>query len=234
MYLAALPMGLAFALIWQPPAGLEEAGLFLWLLVFPVLTRQAMSCYHVPHMALGAELTNDYRERTTVVAYRTAYGLLGVALTVGIAWSVYFRGSPAFPNGQYDPSAYAPFGLVFGVLIAASVLASALGTHARIPKLPQPTGVRERIGLRLLLRDYRGALANRSFRAFFLGLVIFFVVRGIQDVLGIYVTTYFWRLDPRADPARLAGGAPRAPCSEFQCGRRSPRAATSVRPFSRA
>lgn len=196
MYLAALPMGVAFALLWAPPAGLGPTGLFAWLFAFSVLTRQAMTFYHVPHMALGAELTNDYQERTTVVAYRTAYGLLAVALTFGIAWSVYFRGSPGFPNGQYDPSAYPPFGLLFGVLISASVLASALGTHARIPQLPQPSGVPERISLRLLLRDYRGALANRSFQAFFVGLVIFFIVRGIQDVLGIYVTTYFWRLDP--------------------------------------
>jgi len=191
MYLSALPLGVAFALLWQPPTRLAETGLFLWLLAFSVLVRQSMTFYHVPQMALGAELTSDYQERTTVVAYRTAYGLLGVALTIGIAWSVFFRGSKEFPNGQYDPSAYAPFGILFGALITASVLASALGTHSRIPQLPQPSGAPESFGLRLLLRDYRGALANGSFRLFFVGLMVFFVVRGIQDVLGLYRTTYF-------------------------------------------
>ena len=196
MYISALPLGVAFALLWQPPPGLGETGLFLWLFGLAVLVRQSMTLYHVPHMALGAELTSDYQERTTVVAYRTAYGMLGVALTIGIAWSVFFRGTQEFPNGQYDPSAYAPFGILFGALITASVLASALGTHSRIPQLPQPSGSPESLTLRLLLRDYRGALANTSFRPFFVGLVIFFVVRGIQDVLGIYMTTYFWLLDP--------------------------------------
>jgi Na+/melibiose symporter-like transporter len=196
MYVSALPLGVCFALLWQPPAGLGEAGLFGWLLGFSVLTRQSMTFFHVPHMALGAELTTDYRERTTVVAYRTAYGLLGVVVTIAGAWSVFFRSTPAFPNGQYAASAYPAFGVVFGALIAASVVVSALGTHARIPRLPQPAGAPERIGLALLLRDYRGALANSSFRPFFVGLVIFFIVRGIQDVLGIYMTTYFWRLDP--------------------------------------
>jgi Na+/melibiose symporter-like transporter len=196
MYASVLPLGVTFALLWRPPAGLSELGLFLWLLAFAVLVRQAMTLYHVPHMALGAELSTDYQERTTVVAYRTAYGMMGVALTIGVAWSVFFRATPEFPNGQHDPGAYPPFGVFFGAAISASVLASALGTHSRIRLLPRPTHAPERIALRLLLRDYAGALGNASFRPFFLGLVVFFVMRGIQEVLALYMSTYFWGLAP--------------------------------------
>ncbi len=196
MYASALPLGVSFALLWHPPQGLSETGLFLWLLGLAVLVRQSMTLFHVPHMALGAELTSDYQERTTVAAHRAAYGMLGAALTIGIAWTVFFRGTPEFPNGQYDPSAYGPFGIVFGALITASVLASALSTHSRIPDLPRPSHAPEKLSPRSLLRDYSAALANTSFRPFFVGLVIFFVVRGIQDVLGLYMTTYFWQLSP--------------------------------------
>ena len=44
-----------------------------WLLVFAALTRTTMTFYSVPYMALGAELTSDYDERTLLVALRTVF-----------------------------------------------------------------------------------------------------------------------------------------------------------------
>jgi Na+/melibiose symporter-like transporter len=196
MYASVIPLAVTFALLWSPPAGASQTVLFLWLLAFAIGVRQSMTLFHVPHMALGAELTSDYQERTGIVAYRTAYGVLGVALTIGFAWSWFFRGSAAYPNGQYDPSVYAPFGLFFGLIIAATAGLSALGTHSRIPFLPRAASSQESLSLRVLARDYLGALSNASFRPFFIGLVIFFIVRGIQDVLGLYMTSYFWRITP--------------------------------------
>ena len=196
MYAAAVPLGVSFALLFRPPAGLSEAGLFAWLLAFTLAVRGSMSLFHVPHLALGAELSDDYAERTVVVAYRTAAGLLGAAFAVGCAWLIFFRATPAFANGQLDPAAYPPLGLLYGAVILVSILISALGTHDRIPHLTQPAA-QERFSLRGFLADYLGALANPSFRAFFLGVVAFFVMRGVQDVLGVHMSTYFWRLDPK-------------------------------------
>ncbi|UCE87058.1 MAG: MFS transporter, partial [Deltaproteobacteria bacterium] len=80
MYAAPLPLALCFYLVFNPPAGLGELGLFAWLCAFAVLTRSAMTLYHVPHMALGAELSEDYLERTVIVAYRVFFGLIGVLI----------------------------------------------------------------------------------------------------------------------------------------------------------
>ena len=44
--------------------------MFLWLTVFAVGTRAMMTLYYVPHVSLGAELSDDFNERTEVVAYR--------------------------------------------------------------------------------------------------------------------------------------------------------------------
>ncbi len=67
MYASAVPLGLFFALVFNPPDGLGQWGLFAWLTTFAVLTRGAMTLYHVPHLALGAELSTDYRERSVIV-----------------------------------------------------------------------------------------------------------------------------------------------------------------------
>ena len=55
MYASALPMAVFFALLFAPPEGLGPESLFLWLLCFTLLVRGAMTLYHVPHLALGAE-----------------------------------------------------------------------------------------------------------------------------------------------------------------------------------
>ena len=57
MYASAVPLGMAFVGLFAPPSGLGEWGLFAWLVAFAILTRVAMTLYHVPHLALGAEMT---------------------------------------------------------------------------------------------------------------------------------------------------------------------------------
>jgi len=55
LYFSPIPLAVLFVLLFRPPAGLGETGLFLWLLGFAVLTRFAITLFHVPHMALGAD-----------------------------------------------------------------------------------------------------------------------------------------------------------------------------------
>ena len=85
MYAAALPMTVTFYFVWTPPDGLGQMGLFAWMLGWTVLARGAMTLYHVPHLSLGAELTDDYVERTRVVAYRIFFGFVGGASLFAIA-----------------------------------------------------------------------------------------------------------------------------------------------------
>jgi len=68
MLASAVPLGLCFAALFAPPASLGTTGLLVWLTVFAILTRTALTFYHVPHQALGAELSSDYAARTGVVA----------------------------------------------------------------------------------------------------------------------------------------------------------------------
>ena len=80
MYASAIPLAIAFYFTFVPPDGLGQWGLFAWLTAFTVLTRLAMTLYHVPHIALGAEMSDDYEERTSIVGYRTAFGIIGSLL----------------------------------------------------------------------------------------------------------------------------------------------------------
>ncbi len=198
MYASALPLGVAFYAVFAPPAGLDEWGLFLWLLVTAVATRAAMTLYHVPHMALGAELSTDYAERTRIVFARAFFGAVG-ALTAGAAALLGFmRPTPAYQNGQLNPEAYPAFAATFAVVMTLTILASALGTRGRVPWLPRPASRPDDGGtLRSLRRDVREALSIPSFRALFLGVTAVFVAFGLGNSLGLHLATYFWHVTTR-------------------------------------
>lgn len=193
MYASAIPLAVTYGLIFSPPEGLGQMGLFLWLTGFAILVRASMTLYHVPHMALGAELTSDYRERTVVVAYRSAFGALGVGLVLGLGWTFFFPDVDG-QLGRFDPKAYRSFGWVFGAMMLVSIVVSAWGTRSVIPSLPKPPADAEPFHPRRLVREFKEALENRSFRALVVGLILFFATRGVQDALNVHMGTYFWNL----------------------------------------
>jgi glycoside/pentoside/hexuronide:cation symporter, GPH family len=198
LYAAVLPFGITFILLFRPPPGLEPPQLFLWLLSFTILVRLAMTVYAVPHLALGAELSTDYRERTSIVAYRNFLSYVGAVLVVVSGWGYFFRSAPGLNDGQFNRAAYPEFAVFCAVVASLSVLVSALGTHSRIPFLAVPRAAAEPLGLGRLWTEMRETLANPSFRALFFGVVLFFVTRGVAEGLGIYMYTHFWETAPSA------------------------------------
>ena len=191
LYVSILPLGLFFIGLFNPPE-LEEFMLFLWLTVFSVGTRAMMTLYYVPHVSLGAELSEDFNERTEVVAYRYFFSYVGGILTYIIGFVVYF------PDTQFNVEAYAPFGITLSLLMMASILITALGTKRRIPHLPASRINRESVSiLRVLhktLLEIRSALTNRSFRWLFAGVLIVFAMVGVDNALNLHMNIYFWEL----------------------------------------
>lgn len=195
LYVSALPVAVCFYLTFAPPPGLSQAGLFAWLAAFTVLTRVAMALFHVPYLALGAELSRDYEERNRVVAWQFVFERSGHAVAGLLAFAWFFRPSEAYPNGQLDPAVYPRLALLLAWMIAAAVLLSAWRTHARIPWLAKPdAGMRRQGFARAALVDVAEALRHRSFRALFLGLLLTYAAWGVATALSIHLGTYFWRV----------------------------------------
>lgn len=193
MYLAALPFAVGFALLWSPPAGLGERGLFLYLLVGAVLVRTALTFYEVPSSSLIPELTSDYDERTALLAFRFFFGWYGGLTLAALAYGVFLEATPGHPDGVLDPAGYRIYGWVGGAAILASVLASSLGTHRYIPSLKPPPPPRP-VSVPRILRELRQTLSNRSFLALFHAALLFSTGIGVTTALNIYMNTYFWEL----------------------------------------
>ena len=76
-----MPLAVAFVGLFSPPDSMGQFGLFAWLTIFAILTWGAMMLYHVQDLALGAELTENFHERTTLVAFRQFFGTFGIRPT---------------------------------------------------------------------------------------------------------------------------------------------------------
>ena len=87
LYLSALPLGFCFFAVYSPPEGLEQIGLFLWFTVFTIGLRISLTFYHVPHLALGAELSDDYKERSVIYGYNSIFMMVGGSLAFFAAWT---------------------------------------------------------------------------------------------------------------------------------------------------
>lgn len=183
IFAAAIPAGFFFAVTWFPPAGLSDAAMGVWVFCLAALTRACMSLFEIPSSALGAELTDDYAERTRLFAIRYWFGYIGAFGFGAFSLAVFFVATPEYPRGQLNPAGYTGFAIMGGLLIAAAVLTSAFGTKSRIPYLRQVRERTDKLSLGGHLREMADAFTHRPF------LAIFGYSLTKQTAIGLYVST---------------------------------------------
>lgn len=191
MYAAAVPMAVCFVLLFNPPAGLSNWGLFAWLTTFAVLVRASMTLYSIPSNSMVAELTSNYDERTELVSYRFLFGWSGAGIISLLAYLWFLAPSETLADGLRDPAGYAGWSVTAACMIAGAILLCSLGTHRLIPRLKPPPNA-GRFTLRRVEGEVREALSNPSYRTMVVASLFASVGGAFTDVFGLYMNTYFW------------------------------------------
>jgi Na+/melibiose symporter-like transporter len=194
MLAGAVPLGVCFYFVFAPPVGLSHMQLFWWLTGFMVLTRVFLSVYFVPWAAIAAELSDDYHERTSVMAWRYAMGWFIGVLFPFISFGLVMANTPDHPVGQLNPANYPAMALIGAVIMTAGALATTLLTWKQIPFLRQPSGSGGGASLSRTLEEFRRGLGNDQFRLFFMIVLVSSAISGTTVNMGIYMSTYFWGL----------------------------------------
>ena len=210
MIASIIPLGLTFYLLFMPPEGLTEFQLFLWFTAFAVLVRTALTFFHVPYLSLGAEMTQDYQERTQIVVFRTAFGIIASFVVIAVAWNFFFIKSPDNPTPQLTREPYFKYALLSSFIMCSMMLVSCWGTRDIIPNLAGSRQKPRPFSITRVYTDLFQALRNPSFRALFFGTLLFFIYAGIHGALSMHLKTFFWELDTKAieywQYAAVAGG----------------------------
>jgi GPH family glycoside/pentoside/hexuronide:cation symporter len=189
MFLSILPMAAAFGLLFSIPSGLHDVALFAYAMVALFALRIGISFYYVPYMALGAELSADYAERSTIVAARVLFTVLGGVLFPILAFGIFLKG----PHGREDHAAYMPLAWSCAAIVTFGAVVSTLGTLRARGQLATAADD-ARFSMLRFLGEGAEVLKNRSFLSLFVPCLILFVALGAAGALTLHANTFFWKL----------------------------------------
>lgn len=197
MFAAAIPLAASIFLIFHPPDGVvgDQTYLFVWFMVFTVLMRTFTTLFAVPHLAMGAELSDDYIQRSSVMSYNNLFTFYGSFAMHCFVWFYVFDALFAEQGGQLYRPAYEPIVLFCCAIVVVAILGCAWFTRDQIPIL-KGSPSEEKFTPARLLADIWGAVGNRHYRFLLLGLFFLSVTIGTHETLGIYMYTFFWELSP--------------------------------------
>lgn len=167
LLLGGLPLAVLFALMFAGPST-PLAGA-IWVATFFTLCATAYGFFQVPFVAMPAEMTDDYTERTRIMTWRVAVLALAILLSGATAPLV----ANAFGDGP-TPTGYRVMGVYVGVVIALGVVGAWWGTR-RAPEVdvaPASGTLRDQLRLVASARDFRALLLTFVVQALGIGTML--------------------------------------------------------------
>jgi len=184
MLAGSLTLPVVFALLFRVPEHSGTAAAWYLLFIY-ILGTTFYTIYQVPYVAMPAEMSEDYNERTTIMSYRIAF------LTVGI-----LVGGAAAPElvstAGGGREGFAFMGIVVGAVLFLTMIGSVFGTR-RIPHV-------EPVSITATFREQiRAAAENKPFFILFGAYII--QVLGIGAMLaGVDFFSSYILNDGRSGP----------------------------------
>jgi len=186
--------GLAFFALFSPPASFGDLATVVWFGACFLLYFMFHTIFVIPYNALGAELTLDYHERSSLFGWRESFALVG---TISAA-------AAPFPLILWLSSGRAAYSLLAACYAIALVVLGSLtflrvrerrgfSTRASNPFVP---GVRRALRnrpFRILLSSYVAGSVTAAIPATLLPFFIAYVIRPERDVFWttVAITAHF-------------------------------------------
>ncbi len=200
MMFGALPFAIFLSCLFLPPSFLSDTALFIWLVVFAILTRTAQTFFQIPYLSLGAELSNGYVERSNLYSYGQLFGLIGNLATLGAGFLYFFKSTEEYSNGLLNQEMYPYFGYYIAILILIGTYGSILGTKSEILKKNKNIPLDKSN----YIKDFKLIINNQSFRVIIIGILLLMIVNTTAEYLSTYVFIHFWELKTEELPKYLA------------------------------
>ena len=193
MAAAVIPIAITLFLLFSPPDGLSAFGNFVWLTVFAILVRTALTFFVIPHLALGAEMAPDYLQRSTLYSFGSLIGGIGGALIGFAVYWVFFPTTDEFNPGLLNADGYRSFTLTAAVILTAAIGLCLFGTAGEIPNLKTAESA-TRLSFIQIIRDIQDVFRDRDFLVIFAGFMLWFLFGYIESVGSPFMNLHFWGL----------------------------------------
>ncbi len=174
---AGLALAVCFALIFAAPVLGSRVLEAAWVLVFFLAAASAYAFFQVPYVAMPAEITASYDERTRLMTWRVAL----LAFTIMLAGAT----APVIRDAVGGRAGYRVMGLAMAVVIVVGVMSAYVGTRrAPIGRVePGPGTLRDQLRVVAAARDFRLLLTTFVVQALATGCMLAGVDYLASDVL---------------------------------------------------
>jgi Na+/melibiose symporter-like transporter len=173
---AGLMLAVGFALLFaapEMPTVVEAA----YVLVLFVACATAYAFFQVPYVAMPAEMTDSYDERTRLMTWRVAI----LAFTIMLAGA----SAPAIRDAVGGRAGYRVMGVAMAVIILVGIVSAYVGTRRAPVSAPQPGAgsLRDQLRIVATARDFRWLLTCFVIQALATGCMLAGVDYLASDVL---------------------------------------------------
>ena len=179
MLISFVPIAFGFLAVFSPPENLQGQSLDLWMMIAILSFYSAITLFNVPHMALGAELSEDYHERTRLFGVRHIGFTLGSILSL-VSMSLLIS-EESSPTGDVRELA--------GNLALFAVLAMTLMIFFSVSRLKENPEFQNRVN-KNPFKAFRDIWVNPHARILIIVLFIENLGGAVIGVLTLYVTQY--------------------------------------------
>lgn len=203
MLIGAIGLAISNALLWSLRPEMPAAYTAIALFVFMWCCKTFITIFATPYTALGAEMTNDYDDRTSIQTIKSAFFLIGIALPTVLGMAVFFRPTAKYPLGQLNPDAYLTMGLATSALSLICAVVCILRTQKYAIKTSRPK-VRKKATLKSMVKDMVSPLKLPTCRYVIFGYLWQNTATAVVTTLTMHVFTYTFLLSS-GDVAVISG-----------------------------
>ena len=111
----AIPVGVAFVLMFNNPHIASQTGKFWWALLMYMLFSMVYSFTNIPYNALLPDISKDYDERTNISGYKQFFAVIGTLVGAGAA-------VPLMGLFKNKDAGFVGMAAIFGLLATVSIL----------------------------------------------------------------------------------------------------------------
>ncbi len=193
MALGILPTVIGLVLLFSPPVGLSGWSMFAWMLGFLLVVRLGLTIYDVPYRSLGAELSTDYNERTSIVAWREFFTNLFSILVFILGLVIFFPERAGYEEGLLYREGYTPFVTTMAIIGAVFAMTSTLVTRRKIPDIRAAYSDDTPVGWTHVFREFKQAFSIKPFVWLCAGYCLMIIIYAFGSAISFYVGGYLWR-----------------------------------------
>ncbi|GIW43044.1 MAG: sugar transporter [Candidatus Binatia bacterium] len=174
---SVLPVAIAFYLLFTPPRW-PEVQVFVYLVLAYVGLMTVFTFYATPYLAWGAELTDDYHLRTSVVQLRALFGVVGTLVGAAL---------PVAISNRFDDArtGFSLAAAILAAIILGSGLAVGLGVREQRAVTPPPPSWRH------FLHGLKHTLGNRDFQRIFAVFCAMTLAASVGNSVQLFVIKYW-------------------------------------------